>query len=391
MINIPTISQLYQSILTDLQSTYGTTIPTFGKNILRVIAAVQAAKLKLFYLVIGILQKNIAPDTADSESNGGTLERFGRLKLNRNPFPAQPGQYVLTVTGNLGAIIPANTIFRSNDNAVSPGIMYVLTTQHIMVALTDTITVTALTPGLVGKLAVGDGLTATAPILGVGSNALVASEAVAPLDAEDIETYRAEVVKAYQAEPQGGAAADYRLWSFDAQGVANVYPYAKPAVTNEVNLYIEEVAASSSDGKGTPTPSLLASVQSVVEFNPDTTLPLNNRGRRPINVVVNYLPITPLNIDITISGFQNLTPDIQTLIFNALQAHTNQIRPFVAAADILANKNDILDVNQIISVILLARPGSVFGSVSFKVVGNPVSSFQFLLGNIPYFSSVTYS
>lgn len=120
MTTIPTISQLYAEVLADLQNEYGVTISTVGKVMLRFIAFVQAAKLKLIYLFVGDVQRNITPDTAYSTANGGTLERWGLIKLGRNPLPATQGQYTATVTGTVGAVIPASTTFKSDDDSLSP-------------------------------------------------------------------------------------------------------------------------------------------------------------------------------------------------------------------------------------------------------------------------------
>ncbi len=120
MITIPTLSQLISDVRTDLESKFGDSIPLVGKIFLNALAAVQGGKLKLYYLVIGSLQKNIFVDTADPEATGGTLERFGRVKLGRNPFPATAGSYVVEVTGTVGAVILAGTTFRSNDDSTNP-------------------------------------------------------------------------------------------------------------------------------------------------------------------------------------------------------------------------------------------------------------------------------
>lgn len=391
MITIPTILSLYNQILSDLQASYGASIPTFGKNYLRVQALVQAGKMKLFYLAIADLQKNIFVDTADPQASGGTLERFGFIKLGRYPFTAVAGQYVVTVTGSVGATIPRTQTFKSNDDSTSPGMLFILDVAHILTATSDSITVRALSSGEVSKLAIGDKLTATSPIVGVNATATVLSEAIAPLDSENIEDYRNKAIDAYRLEPQGGAATDYRLWAFDAQGVKQTYPYAKSGAANEINLFVEATLADSTDGKGTPSAALLLAVQAVVEFDPDTSRPLNERGRKPLGVFqVHYLPVTIKNVDITITGFVGLTPAIQTLITNALKEHVDLIRPFVAAADVLADQMDVLDVNQIISVILLTRPGSSFGLVGFTIDGVSFSSYQFVNGNIPFFNSVTF-
>lgn len=391
MNNIPTISELQAGIIADLESQYSITIPTFGKSLLRALAYVQAAKLKLVYLSIAKLQQNIAPDTAERELIGGTLERFGRIKLNRNPFPAVQGQYILQVTGQIGAIIPASTTFKSNDDTTNPGKLFVVDNAYTLTATTDTVVIRALEAGTDSKMAIGEGLTATAPIANVDSAAGIQNTFIDPLAAEDIEVYRQKVLDAYRLEAQGGAATDYRLWSYDAQGVEQVYPYAKSNASNEINLFVEATIADSTDGFGTPSAALLLAVEDVVEFDPDTTKPLNERGRRPLGVFqVHYLPITPKQIDIIISSFTGITPTIEAVILAAMESAINNIRPFVAGADILDEKNDILDTNKIIGVILNARPGSTFGAVTLKVDGVAYSTWTFVNGDIPILNSITY-
>jgi uncharacterized phage protein gp47/JayE len=391
VITLPTLAQLYQDVKSDLESELGVTIPTFGKNFLNVLAMVQAAKLKLYYLAIGNLQKNIFVDTAEPESIGGTLERFGRVKLNRNPFAATAGYYNLTITGSIGAVVPANTIFKSNDSSANPNKLFVLDITHTLVATTDTINVRALEAGQDSKLQVGNTLTATAPIILVNSLATVSAETIEPRASETVEEYRAKALEAYRLEPQGGAATDYRLWSFDAQGVKQVYPYAKTGFANEINVFVEATIADSTDGKGTPSGALLTDVENVIEFDPDTTRPLNERGRRPLGVFeVHVLPITISEVDITIAGFVGLTAAIETQIETAITESINKVRPFVAAADILENKNDILSVNKIISEIINARPGAIFSSVTLTVDSTPATAYTFLNGNIPHVNSITF-
>jgi uncharacterized phage protein gp47/JayE len=391
MITIPTIAQLRTAILADLSAQYGSGIPTFGKNFLRAIAYAQAARLKLYYLAIASLQKNIFIDTADPEALGGTLERFGRIKLNRNPFPAQAAQYEIQVTGSIGATIAASTTFKSDDDSANPGVLYVLDNTYVLVSTTDSIVVRALTPGLDGQLSIADTLTATAPIAGVNSAAAVLMEEVEPLAAEDLEAYRTKGIEAYRLEPQGGAPGDYRLWALDAQGVQQTYPYAKSGVTGEVNLFVEATIADSTDSKGTPSAGLLSDVEDVVEFDPDTTKPIDERGRRPLGAfMVHYLPVTPLDIDISITGFVGLTTDIQDAILSALTDSLTSVRPFIAGADVLTNKNDIFSVNSIISIVLQAVPGAQFTSVTMTVDGSPETTYTFDQGFIPYLNSITY-
>ncbi len=387
---IPTYIELYNDILSDLETQMQVSIPIFGKNFLRALAVVQAGKLWLYYKAIANVQKNIFIDTAEPESIGGTLERFGRVKLNREPFSARAGEYVVTVTGSIGAIIPAQSTFKSDDTVINSGKLFILDSAYTLVATTDSITIRALEAGNDSKLNIGDTLTATAPIALVDSIVTVSAETIEPSAAENIEDYRDKALDAYRLEPQGGAATDYRLWSADAQGVKQSYPYAKTGAVNEINLFVEATIADSTDGKGTPSALLLTDVEEVVEFDPDTTRPTYERGRRPLGVIVNFLPVTVLNVDVTINGFVGLTVDIQNAIELSLIDEINLVRPFVAACDILDEKNDILDSNKIISIILNTRPGSVFGAITLNVGGVPYNSYTFINGNIPYVNSINF-
>lgn len=203
MIRIPTIAELQADIIADIEAQFGVTIPTFGRVFLRPLAIVQAAKLKIYYLAIANLQKNIFVDTAQSELVGGTLERFGRIKLNRNPFPARAGEYTVEVTGDIGATIPAQTTWKSDDGTANPGKLFILDVAYTLISTTDTITVRALEAGADSRMEIGDTMTATAPIANVNQSAEVTVETTVPTDAEDLETYRQVAIGAYRTEPQG--------------------------------------------------------------------------------------------------------------------------------------------------------------------------------------------
>lgn len=391
MTRIPTILELYNDIISDLETEMQVRIPIVGRYFLRALAMVQASKLKLYYLAIASVQKNIFVDTADSEADGGTLERFGRVKLNRNPFTAVQGQYTLEVVGSIGAIIKSETTFKSNDENVNSGKLFVLDADYTLTSTTDTITVRALEGGTASKQFVGDKLTATAPIANVNKIGTIIAETVEPLDAESLEDYRRKALDSYRLEAQGGAGTDYRLWSYDAQGVEQTYPYATSGQSNEVTVYVEAELTASTDGKGTPSTPIQQAVLDVIEFDPDTTKPTNERGRRPLGIFqVNILPITVKEVDIIIENYVGLTTQIATDIENALKTEVDKLRPFVSSCDILADKNDLLDNNKIIATILNAKSGASFGAITLKIDSVVTTSYVFAFGNIPHFNSVTF-
>ena len=390
MKTIPKLSDLYASIITDLETQLGYPIPTFGKNFIRALAQVQAAKLKLVYLSIANTQKNIFIDTAEPESAGGTLERFGLVKLNRLPYAAKQGQYRITVTGVNGAVILANTIWKSDDDSANPGMLFILDATFNLTSSSGVVTVRALEAGQGSQLSISDTLSLTSPIANVDKTATVLSELVEPLAAESIEDYRQAGLNAYRLEPNGGSGSDYRLWAADAQGVSKVYPYAKSGAANEINIYVEATIADSTDGKGTPSASILADVEDWVEANQNDTNPYT-RGRRPLGVFdIHYLPVSIKEIDINIASSIGLTTDIRNQIFDAMKASLALKRPFIASSDILSEKNDTIDINGIIAVILATRPGSLFGTVTLEVDGVPLSTYTLIEGNIPYLNAITY-
>lgn len=390
MNTLPTLSQLYTNALNDLESQYSVTISLTKKVALRAFAAMEAGQLWLMYKRIGFLQKNIWVDTADPEALGGTLERFGRIRLGRNPYPAVAGQYYVTITGSIGATIDAQTTFKSSDTSLSPGYLFILDSAYTLVATTDTILLRALTPGTQSKLAIGDTLNSTSPIPLVNNPAVVSSEFVQPLASETIEHYRAETNNSFQIESQGMSAGDIRIWSGDAQGVKSVYPYAKSGDSNSTNVFVEATVADSTDGKGTPSQTILDDVESCVNFKPNTTLPVNETGRRSINAIVYPLPITILDVDIVIAG-GTFTPTQQTLLINAITDSVNLIRPFVAAAEPLVSKNDIISTNNLNGVIYSQIPGAAYSGILLSVNGINLLSYTFQLGDIPNVNSITFT
>jgi uncharacterized phage protein gp47/JayE len=386
MTTIPTIDELYQSIVTDIETEFGIVIPDEGKSFLRALSAVEAAKLKLFYLGLANLQKNIWVDTADPVSAGGTLERFGFTKLGRYPNPATEGQYLCTVVGTAGAIIPALTQFKSDDDSTSPSYLFILDTAYTLTGTSDNITLRALTAGRDSVLEVGDTLTSTAPIINVNSQVAVSVVSVDPVAAETIEEYRSKAIQAYQLAPQGGAPADYRLWGLDAAGTRQIYPYAASGAPNEIDVFVEALPADSTDDHGTPTPTILADVVADIEADPVTGV-----GRRPLAVfAVNVQSIVPLPVDITINSGGTITAAQELLITQALGEDIYNIRPFIAGIDAVADRNDTISVYGVGAVIVNTIGGVIISSINVDVDGSGIASYTFDNGEIPYLNSVTY-
>jgi hypothetical protein len=390
----PTLQELVEGIIADIEGETGAAISDQKKDFLRALAAVQAAKLKLIYLAIAKVQKNIFPDTADPESEGGTLQRFGRVVLGRAEFAAQQGRYEVTFTGTPGAVVPLATRFRTDDGSASPGQLFVNDTV-VTIPATGTIQaeLRALEGGAGSRLDVSDTLTATSPLLNINDQVQVVSETVAPTERETITNYRQDIVNQFRLEPQGGSGADYRLWSSDAAGARIVFPYVVSGSSGlDVEVFVEAEIADSTDGKGTPSPAVLADVEEVIRRNPDTTLPPNEDGRLPLGVDLTVSPVTPLDVVINIGGAVDFTTQDQQLVEDELGTTVQGIRPFISGVDIPSEKNDILSLNLIITVIqTVVGQSKTFQTVDFTVDGVAIPVERvFEDGDIPFLSQVNF-
>jgi len=378
MINIPSKATLYNRIITSLQTVFGITIPEWGANFLRAMSLVFAGEFKLQYLAIGNLQKNIFIDTAD----GDVVLRMGFVKLGRYPFAATQGQYTCTVTGTVGATIPAQTTFKSDDSSMNPGYLFILNNDFTLTSSPDSIVLNALTAGTVSRLSVGDTLTSTSPLVNVSNTATVSAEDIVPNAAETIEQYRAKALASFQLTPSGDNAVTYREeGSINISGVQQIYPYATSGESNEIDIYIEATPDDSTDGHGTPTVTITNDVIAAIE------------AARPLGVFeVNYYPITlkEFIVEINMTGYPALTADQEALILTSVTLFTASVRPFIAAADTLVSRNDTISYYNLLPAISSAIPGVPYGAVSFTIDGTPTTTYNFDNGEIPYLDSINY-
>jgi len=389
---IPTIAELYNDLATQLQNELGLTDAQL-KMALNAMAAVLAAQLKVAYLYLQDVEDNMFADKADSAANGGTLERQGLIRLNRLPFPASEGYYTTQVTGTAGAILRAELTFQSTDQSNAPGNLYILDDEYeIPVSGTGSVTLRALSAGVDYLLFVGDRLAVTEPVLGLNNQVTVTAIADAPEEGETTEQYRSVVLDSYLLEPQGGAKTDYRIWAADAQGVRKVYPYVKNGEAGTVQVYVEALTANSTDGHGTPDATLLENVEEVINFDPDETRPLDERGRIPVGVPLEVLPINPQPVDIIITGLQTNTADIRANILASITNYLYTVRPYVAAADLPRDKNDLLSAIKLQSVVNdTVGSANVFLGFVMYVNGVQATNYTFALANIPYLRNITYN
>lgn len=391
---IPSIVELQQKITEDFKSKLNLSDDDL-KRTLNAFSLVLSGQMKILYLFLADIQNNIFADSADSVDQGGTLERIGQIYLNRPPFPDAIGVFNISVNGIIGSVLRESLTFKSNEDALNPGQLFVLDSEHIMVSTTDVIEVRSLGAGTDFNLSVNDKLTITEPVIGVDKTVTVTAVTTQPTAGETLENYRDAILRAIQLEPQGGSKSDYRQWASDVPGVRLVYPYVRDADAGIVDVYVEATLADGIGGlagHGIPTPAILEEVEAVIEQDPDLSKPINERGRRPIQANVIASAISLIQVDVTISGLNDSSQAVKDVIESSLIDMLYQVRPYISGADLLRNKNNTLYSGRVQSVVTDALAnGNFFNQLTLIVDGNSVVSYEFDLGNIPYLRNITYT
>jgi uncharacterized phage protein gp47/JayE len=391
MAYIPTTQELYNNISNDLKNKLNLSNDEL-KKVLDAVAMVLAGQLKLFYLSLSDIQNNVFPDTADSTENGGTLDRHGMIQLNRLQRPATNGVFQVSVSAVIGSQLRSGLTFKSNDNSLNPGNIYILDTSETIVSNPQIIEIRSIQGGTENNLEIGNELTITEPVIGVNQIVTVSAVTEQPLAAESEADYRKAIIDSIQLEPQGGSKTDYRLWSLDAQGVRSVYPFIKDGEAGTIQIFVEATVEDSDDGYGTPGTSILENVNDVINFDPDITKPLYERGRKPIQANLEVLPISLNPVDVEIVSLTENNLDIQNAIRENIVNYLKDIRPFVAGGDLARNKNDILYASRIQSTVTdILDASNSFNNLIVLVDGVQQNSYLFSRENIPYLRNLTFS
>ena len=387
---IPTINEIQGNIISDLKSKLNIS-DLEAKMVLDAFGSVMAGQFKLMYIYLGDILNNIFPDTADTIENGGELNRLGDIYLNRQPKPATNGYYLVELTSSEDSFLRNGITYKSNEDSTSAGKLFVSEINYTANGLNDSIIIRSLESGKDSLLKINDQLTITEPVIGTESTVTVLEVITLPISSESIEDYRKKILDAIRLEPQGGARTDYRLWSQDAQGVKQVYPYVKDSEPGTVQVFVEATSEDSIDENGTPSQTILNLVEEVIYFSPDLSLTTNERGRLPIQVNLEVLPIILKPVDIKIINLQSVTQSIKDNVKRNLLNYLKDVRPFISGCDLLSEKNNILYSGKLQAVVLDSLSSNNFyDDFEVFVDGQLENNFTFDGANIPYLRNINY-
>jgi len=363
----PTTTDIANNIIAQLQATLSQTIPLLPKSFMRVLSKVLAGVFILIYKYAGFMYLQWFVQTAADVTttvNGvdvNPLVLWGRLIGIGDPIAAVQAELLvdITVTNQTGSL-PAGTQLIGQTN----GVTYITLAIVPLDAALKQATVRAVSDpqggggaGTIGNLEAGDVVSFANPLANVARAAVVDSQTTTGAERETTEAYRQRILDKFQARPQGGALADYRLWGSEVAGVQNIYPYTSDC-PGQVDVYVE--ATTAIDPDGIPTTAILEDVLDAIN--------LDNAGlatRRPANALANTFAITRTTFDVEVS---NLTVDntsqVESDIEDALTEYFVEAEPYIDGLAVPPRKDILTEaaVSGIVQDVVAANNGLFTGA-----------------------------
>lgn len=340
MITIPTIAELRDQILADIETVTGQSAPLLPRAVWRVLATALGGALHLLYRFGAWAYKQIFTLTADEE---GLRRRATEYGISRIPATKWIG--TATATGDDDTIISSGTLFQAD------GYVYEVQSSVTISGGSATMTLESLETGEDVDLSVSDTIKIVSPQAGVDDEATVASVTQAGEDAEDIEVFRDRILFQQQNQPQGGAVADYVKWAREVAGIAEAYAFQPD--DGFVNIY--PLLDVDDPADRIPDSSKLTEVENYV----------NDTRRRPLNANVNAVAFTELNFDVDIADLDPSDADTKSAIETAIENYMYERRP--KQYDDEPNPKNVISEAKITQVAVAA--GASVATVDLKNAG----------------------
>lgn len=212
--NRPPLSDLLARDRADFQAALPSTDTALRRAVVRGLADAHAGGCHSLHGHLVYISKQILAATAEGEF----LQAQGSEWIG-SPLPAAPAAGNITLTGTNGAVIEAAKVYRRAD-----GVEYTVNAQVTISSGSATASVTCTTWGETGNTDAGARLTASSPIEGVNSTALVAAGGLlGGADIESDDSYRARIIDRKRNPPELGNKADYIRWAKEVPGVTRVW------------------------------------------------------------------------------------------------------------------------------------------------------------------------
>jgi hypothetical protein len=239
-IEIPTINDLKESAIAELEGATGQSAPTNPRSFKRVIAKVMSAFMASFYRYANDRVKQNLAQTAGLD---GLIAIGAELEPQIEYKYATYAQIQIAVTTDAGKTIPKTTPWVADDT----GIRYFPTANVTTISPITTFYARCEERGsdgnlgaAVGDLPSADTITLSQAISGVDSEGVVQYNTTVAIDDESIESFRRRVLQGLRNKAAYGNAYDYRVWAESVTNVERAFPYTgKPGGDEDVSAFLD--------------------------------------------------------------------------------------------------------------------------------------------------------
>ena len=288
-IEVDTVAEIKNRIISDIESEFGGSLPLLSRNVLRVIATVEAGAIWLLYKLAQRISRSIFPATANSDD----LDNIGQVYgLQRTLATSWTGlaRMDLIVSENdfiapqIGAIYTANTGSRYEITAVS-AVMSDDNGEYV------NINIRAQESGADTNRVIGEVLNALIAQSNLASEITITETLTTAVNAEDDNDFRDRIQERLRLRPQGGSFNDYINWALEVSGVTRAWVY--PAGIGYVRVYFVR------DGDDDRIPNE-TEIDEVADY-------INEANRKPVGATLQVRAPTEIGTIIYVTGY---TPDI---------------------------------------------------------------------------------
>ncbi len=341
MTRIPTIQEIRDQILADIEAATGEAAPLLPRSTWRILATALAGALALVYRFGGWVRRQIFIATCDAAA---LAERGAELGLV--PKSAVAWRGTARAAGVDGTTVPAGRLFRGN------GRTYVAQNAVTVTGGSATVVLEATERGDGASLADGATIAVVTPLAGLEAEGMVLATEVVGEDAESTEAFRARVRLRRRLAPQGGAIPDWVLWATEVPGIAEAHVVR----TEAGSLALFPITDDPDPALRIPNAAKIEEVRSYV----------TDLRRAPIRAAaVTVAAPTELIFRVEIAGLEPNTQEVRNAIDSAVEAHLYDRRPRQYLDE--PGPRDVVSAAKITSIAIAA--GAEVATVTLKNAG----------------------
>lgn len=332
MASIPTITEIKEQIISDIETSTGKTSPLLPISVWNIMATALAGALYLIYKFIDWTRKQIFVNTADYEGLILIGQEYGLF-----PNVSQEWRGTASITGTNGTNIPIGKIYTRGNFA------YQVTVLATISSGSATLILESLTSGVGSNLIASDILTESNPTVGLSSTITIVSITQSGSDEESIENFRNRISLRQKFPPQGGSVNDYIIWTLEVPGIAEAYPFlSSPGI-----IFVYPLLETTNPATRIPDNSKLTEVENSLNANP----------LRPLNANINTAAFTEITINVAVSNLQVDTPALRATIQSEITDYFFSRRPLLFPNDPEPKNN--ISVSECITLATLAGAKSL--------------------------------